>query len=102
VIWTKRKKSGDSLRETQTKATLDLCRKYENDLVQVSSHGTDCEVCKEFEGKVYSISGTHPLYPKLERKPPFCPGCRHSILPTSEEEIEVRKRERAEEETKET
>lgn len=61
------------------------------DLVEVSSHNTDCDICKEFEGKVYSISGKHKEYPKLERKPPFHPGCRHYITPTSEDIINFRK-----------
>ena len=80
-----------AMREAQTKATLESCRRYENDLVEVSIHPTDCEVCRAFEGRIFSISGTHPTYPKLEKKPPFHPGCRHSILPTSEEAIEMTK-----------
>lgn len=79
-----------ALREAQTKATLESCRQYENDLVEVSIHPTDCEICRVFEGRIFSISGTHPTYPKLEKKPPFHLGCRHSILPTSEAAIEVR------------
>lgn len=78
------------LAEAQTEATLKLCQKYENDLVEVDQHSTDCDICKEFEGKIYSISGTHTRYPKLEKAPPFHPICRHSITPTSEEAIKVR------------
>jgi hypothetical protein len=81
-----------TLREAQTQATIDSCGVYENDLVEVSSHGTDCVICLPFEGQIYSISGTHPTYPKLEEWTPFHPNCAHSILPTSEAERNVRAR----------
>jgi len=80
------------LRNVQTAATLDLCKQYDNDLVQVSDHGTDCEsgICQQFEGNIYSISGAHPKYPQLEETPPYHPNCLHSILPTSDEAIWAR------------
>jgi hypothetical protein len=83
-----------TMRDAQTAATLDLCHQYENDLVQVSSHGTVCEICAQYEGKVYSISGKTPGYPMLDARTPFHPNCEHSLLPTSLEAI-------AEEPTKE-
>ena len=78
------------LRNVQTGATLDLCRQYENDLVEVSDHSCDCEECEEYEGNIYSISGTHPKYPGLGDTPPFHPNCKHSLLPTSEEAVWAR------------
>ena len=81
------------LMKVQTDATLDICRQYENDLVQVSFHATECEECQEFEGETYSISGRHAKYESLassgfmERHP----NCKHSITPTSEAAIEVQK-----------
>jgi len=76
-----------TMRDAQTAATLDLCHQYENDLVQVSSHGTVCEICAQYEGKVYSISGKTPGYPILDARTPFHPNCEHSLLPTSLEAI---------------
>jgi len=76
-----------TMRDAQTAATLDLCHQYENDLVQVSSHGTVCEICAQYEGKVYSISGKTLGYPILDAKTPFHPNCEHSLLPTSPEAI---------------
>jgi hypothetical protein len=74
-----------TLREAQTQATLDLCATYENDLVEISDHNTDCELCEQYEGNIYSLSGNDSEYPKLEEETPFHPNCQHSILPTSSE-----------------
>jgi len=82
-----------TIREAQTQATLDLCARYENDLVEVSYHGTDCDICLEYEGNTYSLSGNDPEYPMLDEQPPFHPNCKHSIIPVSEAEIRVRERE---------
>jgi len=37
----------------------------EHDLYQISSRGTTCPICAPLEGRVYSKSGTHPVYPPL-------------------------------------
>lgn len=73
-----------TLREAQTAATLDLCQLYDNDLVQWSEHGTQCQDCAYYEGQIYSISGRHPVYPMLTESPPLHPNCEHSLLPTSD------------------
>ena len=77
------------LRKAQTEATKDLCRQYENDLIQVSDHGTVCDVCKEIEGNIYSLSGKDPDYPMMPMDFPPHPQCEHNITPTSREAIEV-------------
>lgn len=39
---------------------------YEHiDLYQISKHGSTCKICAPLEGRVYSRSGTHPIYPPL-------------------------------------
>jgi hypothetical protein len=81
-----------TLREAQTAATKDLCNQYENDLVQWSDHGTVCDECGEYEGKIYSLSGHHPTYPLIEAEPPLHPNCMHSLLPTSDIALEARER----------
>lgn len=78
------------LRKAQTEGVLSTCKSYECDLVEVSSHGTKCEECSQYEGNVYSISGSDPVYESLDFYPPFHPNCEHSIRPTSREAIEVR------------
>jgi hypothetical protein len=82
-----------TLAEAQTRATLDECALYEEDLVKVSIHGTVCDICKESEGNIYSLSGNDPEYPMLDEPCPFHPNCQHGLLPTSIEEIRVRERE---------
>lgn len=54
------------------------------DLVQMSNHSTSCEICAPYEGRVYSISGKTPGYPKLEiaYREGYAlihPRCRHRI-----------------------
>ena len=35
------------------------------DLYKISSHNTTCPLCAPYEGRVYSRSGEHPIYPPL-------------------------------------
>jgi len=67
------------LAEASTQAVLDTSATVGNDLVQVSAHNTKCEICAEFEGKIYSLSGSDPDFPVLSDEPPFHPNCQHSI-----------------------
>jgi len=82
-----------TLAQAQTQATIDQCALYENDLVQVSSHGTVCDICKEYEGNIYSLSGNDPDYPMLDEPCPFHPNCAHGLEPTTEANIRYRERE---------
>lgn len=73
------------MREAQTEATMELCKEFENDLVEVPRHDNPCDVCAEYQGQVYSISGNHPDYPALpDGGPPWHPHCEDLINPTSE------------------
>lgn len=72
------------LRKVQSDAVIRMCEEYNNDLVQVSDHGTTTERCLEFEGNVYSISGTNKNHPVLTERPPYHPNCQHNISPTTE------------------
>lgn len=61
--------------------------KYEaagQDLVIVSDHWEECELCAEWEGKVLSLRGETKGYPTLddaEAEGLFHPNCRHSYAP---------------------
>ena len=85
----------------------------EQDLYQISSHGSTCAICAPLEGRVYSRSGTDPDFPplaaafgKVDPAGPddlsnsylnIHPNCLHVLLPWSpaartEKEIEKVKR----------
>lgn len=67
--------------EAQTGGTINRVLDAGEDLVMVSNHGCDCDVCAPFEGKVFSISGTSTRYPRLTVAPPFHPNCKHGLAP---------------------
>lgn len=54
-------------RTTQRQAEVSavLTADPEQDLYQISSHGTTCSICAPLEGRVYSRSGTDPNFPPL-------------------------------------
>lgn len=54
------------------------------DLVRVDEHKHPNDVCSEFDGKVFSLTGRTPGYPVLKKVPPFHPRCKHGILPARE------------------
>ena len=81
----------------------------EQDLYKISSHNTTCALCAPYEGRVYSKSGTDPVFPplseafgKIDPNGPndlsntylnIHPGCLHVLMPwtpagRSREEIE--------------
>lgn len=62
------------------------------DLVQVSDHVAECELCRPWEGKILSMSGKHPNYPTVDKAQEgglFHPNCRHRLLPYHEKLIEI-------------
>lgn len=81
------------LRVTQSEAVKKSCDEYQNDLIQISDHGTEFDdICLFYEGGVFSISGSDTKYPFLDAWPPFHPRCQHSASPTSEIALEARRR----------
>lgn len=58
------------------------------DLVQITSHRASCPICAPYEGRVYSLTGQTPGYPKIDVVPGFSsgfltlhPNCRHAVAP---------------------
>lgn len=49
----------------QAEVTAVLTADPEQDLYQISSHNTTCAICAPLEGRVYSRSGTDPVFPPL-------------------------------------
>jgi len=70
-------------RELQTQGIEERMNDYGFDLVKITEH-TDVDgmdICNFYEGNVYSLSGDHPDYPKLDARPPFHPNCAHVMTP---------------------
>lgn len=78
------------MRKAAVEATLDSCRQYDNDLVQVSDEPAECDDCKDIVGKTFSLSGRDPEYPLLTFEIPLHPNCRHDLNPISREAIRAR------------
>lgn len=71
------------------------------DLYKISEHKTTCKLCAPYEGRVYSRSGTHPIYPplasafgKINKNGPntlsnsylnIHPNCLHTLIPFKED-----------------
>lgn len=69
--------------EAVNAGTIETMKARDFDLVEINSVHHPSTVCKPYEGKVYSISGDHPKYPKLDPQPPYHPGpCRHYASPS--------------------
>ena len=74
--------------KSQAKATVDIAIEVESDLVQVSRHFTNCDICSEVEGKVYSISGNDPDFPFMDFELPLHPNCKHTLTVVFRELLE--------------
>ncbi len=73
------REAGNLARETQLTANG-------YDLVRMTSHYPTCEICTQFQGRVYSISGNDKRFPPLSRAfssgyRNIHPNCRHSVHP---------------------
>lgn len=66
-------------RAAHSKATINRLVSNGWDIVQVTSHSTSCDVCSQFDGNKYSISGNDANYDILPEEPPFHPNCQHLI-----------------------
>ena len=78
------------LREAQTISTVNTAVDFGTDLVQVSSHNTLTPYDAQFEGKIFSLSGNDPDFPKATVLPPFHPNCKHTISIVFREMLEQR------------
>lgn len=78
------------LRKVQSESTRNTCKQFDHDIVEISDHGTETEICQEFEGNIYSLDGATKGFPVLTQEPPYHPNCQHSMFPTSVEAIASR------------
>ena len=64
--------------EAHSVAMVEAAQKTGTNLVRISSHNTQSEICKKYEGKVFSLNGLGG-YPMLDAYPPFHPNCLHEM-----------------------
>lgn len=72
-------------REVQSIGAIETIKSFGVDLVRISSHNTTTELCQEYEGNTYSLTGETEGYPVLDAYPPFHPNCLHVIVPVVKE-----------------
>jgi len=76
-----------NIRAVTTNMQLERAVSYEVDLQEVSSHIDAREKCEPYQGKIYSMSGTHQKYPALDSTSKGEPdglfgiNCRHNMYP---------------------
>lgn len=75
--------------EAQSQAVKTVNANYDTDLIRVSSHNTTTEICQQYEGKVFSLTGKNKDFPILDQEPPFHVNCLHYITTTFEESLKV-------------
>jgi hypothetical protein len=62
-----------SSREAMTVATAQRLMEGGHDLIQISTHPHPHDVCTPFDGKVFSLTGETPGFPRVTKLPPFHP-----------------------------
>lgn len=79
-------------REATNAGMMDQLQAMGRDLVQMSTHFATCDICAPYAGRVYTLTGSTPGYPKLSVVPGFDrgykvvhPNCRHVLQPYVEE-----------------
>jgi len=83
-----------STMEAHLEGTRNRLLEQGHDLIVVSDHRGECELCRPWEGRVLSLSGRTPHYPTLaEAKAAglFHPNCRHTYSLYLDLEKETRK-----------
>lgn len=71
-------------REAMTEGTRRRMLETDQDLVTISTHGTEDDLCQQYEGNTYSLTGKTPGYDVLDQAPPFHPRCLHVMTPAAE------------------
>lgn len=73
-------------REAMSAGTRGRMTETDQDLVTISAHGTEDDLCAEHEGVTYSITGRTAGYPVMtdDDWPPYHPRCLHVATPAAE------------------
>lgn len=68
-------------REAVTAGTVNRMLEAGADLVTISDHSTRCEICGQWEGGTYSLTGETEGYEVATDLPPYHPFCEHVATP---------------------
>lgn len=77
-------------REAASQGTINGAASLGMDLVQIDVHGDACPICRSRMGRVYSISGRHADFPKLDARPPFHVNCKCNLYAVTETALRAR------------
>jgi hypothetical protein len=70
-------------REAVSTATKNTLVERGDDLVTISSHRHDSDMCDRYDGKTFSLTGATDGHPVLDQLPPFHPNCVHVLTPAT-------------------
>lgn len=70
-------------REAMSAGTRNRMIEIGEDLVTISDHSTETEICKAYEGRTFSLTGATPGYDVIDTLPPFHPNCWHVATPAA-------------------
>jgi hypothetical protein len=70
-------------REAASRAMVSRILDNGRDLVTISSHSSSCDICAEYDGKTFSLSGNSTEFGELMELPPFHPNCGHVLTPAA-------------------
>jgi hypothetical protein len=77
--------------DAQSQAVITNNKNWDTDLIRVSNHSTITEICQQFEGKIFSLTGKNKDFPVADDVPPYHPNCLHYITTAFEEALKVQK-----------
>ena len=83
-----------STMEAHLEGTKNRLIEHGYDLIKVSSHSTECKLCKPWQGAILSLTGATPGYPTLEEaksKGLFHPNCKHAYTAAKVTPAEAKK-----------
>jgi Phage minor capsid protein 2 len=81
-------------RQAHVEGVLNRMTDNNSDLVYVNTVGITCQLCAQYQGRVYSLTGKDSRFPKLTVRPPYHGHCVHSTSPWVEEyhdDLEIRR-----------
>lgn len=71
-------------REAVSHGTANRMLENGHDLVTISEHASEDDICTDYAGVTFSLTGDTEGYDKLDTYPPFHPNCVHVLTPAAE------------------